>query len=282
MSSPPTKGVLVTGASTGIGAACALRLAAKGIRVFAGVRNESDGASLRQRASDTLTPVLIDVTSPDAIALARGTIGDLVGGEGLAGLVNNAGVYFGGPLEFCSVDEVRREFDVNVFGAIAVTQAFLPLLRAARGRIVNVSSISGRIALPFAGPYAASKFALEALSDSLRVELRPWGIRVALVEPGAVDTPIQDKVLATLRKAREAFPPEAHELYGPVFGLAEREERRGIPAERVAEVVEHALFARRPRRRYLVGADARLGSVVRRLPVGLRDWLIARQLPTYG
>jgi NAD(P)-dependent dehydrogenase (short-subunit alcohol dehydrogenase family) len=279
---PGAKAVLVTGASTGIGEACALRLAARGIRVFAGVRSESDGASLRQRASDGLTPVLIDVTVPDAIALARGTVADLVGPEGLAGLVNNAGVYFGGPLEFSSVDEVRKEFDVNVFGAIAVTQAFLPLLRAGRGRIVNMSSISGRIALPFAGPYAASKFALEAISDSWRVELRPWGIRVAIVEPGEVDTPIREKVLATLRKAREAFPPEAHELYGPVFGLAERQQRRGIPAERVAEAVEHALFARRPRSRYLVGADARFLSVLRRLPVGLRDWLIARELPRYG
>jgi NAD(P)-dependent dehydrogenase (short-subunit alcohol dehydrogenase family) len=279
---PGAKAVLVTGASTGIGEACALRLAARGIRVFAGVRSESDGASLRQRASDGLTPVLIDVTVPDAIALARGTVADLVGPEGLAGLVNNAGVYFGGPLEFSSVDEVRKEFDVNVFGAIAVTQAFLPLLRGGRGRIVNMSSISGRIALPFAGPYAASKFALEAISDSWRVELRPWGIRVAIVEPGEVDTPIREKVLATLRKAREAFPPEAHELYGPVFGLAERQQRRGIPAERVAEAVEHALFARRPRSRYLVGADARFLSVLRRLPVGLRDWLIARELPRYG
>jgi NAD(P)-dependent dehydrogenase (short-subunit alcohol dehydrogenase family) len=178
---PGAKAVLVTGASTGIGEACALRLAARGIRVFAGVRSESDGASLRQRASDGLTPVLIDVTVPDAIALARGTVADLVGPEGLAGLVNNAGV----------VDEVRKEFDVNVFGAIAVTQAFLPLLRGGRGRIVNMSSISGRIALPFAGPYAASKFALEAISDSWRVELRPWGIRVAIVEPGEVDTPIR-------------------------------------------------------------------------------------------
>jgi NAD(P)-dependent dehydrogenase (short-subunit alcohol dehydrogenase family) len=163
-----------------------------------------------------------------------------------------------------------------------VTQAFLPALRAGRGRIVNMSSISGLIALPFLGPYAASKFALEAISDSLRVELRPWGIPVSVVEPGDVDTPIRDKGVATLRRARESFPPEAEELYGGVFGLAEQQTRVGIPAERVAAVVAHALLARRPRHRYLVGPDARVLSAFRRLPRGLRDWLISRQLPPYG
>jgi NAD(P)-dependent dehydrogenase (short-subunit alcohol dehydrogenase family) len=250
--------------------------------VFAGVRNESDGASLRQNASDRLTPVLIDVTVPDTIASANQTIADAVGGEGLTGLVNNAGIFAGGPLEFCSLDEVRSQFEVNLFGAIAVTQAFLPLLRAGRGRIVNMSSVSGLLALPFLGPYAASKFALEAISDSWRVELRPWGILVAAIEPGLVDTPIQEKALATLKKAREAYPRQAHELYGPIFGLSEREQRRGIPAERVAKAVEHALFARRPKRRYLVGPDARIGSVLRKLPAWLRDWLIAKQFPQYG
>jgi NAD(P)-dependent dehydrogenase (short-subunit alcohol dehydrogenase family) len=276
------KAVVITGASTGIGKACALRLDEKGVRVFAGVRNEPDGASLKQNASDRLTPVLIDVTIPDTIASARRAIADAVSRDGLAGLVNNAGIYLGGPLEFSSIDEMRKEFEVNLFGAIAVAQAFLPLLRTGRGRIVNMSSISGMIALPFFGPYAASKFALEAISDSWRVELRPWGISVAVVEPGDVDTPIREKVIATLRKARQAFPPEVHELYGPILGLSERQQRRGIPAERVAEVVEHALFARRPKRRYTVGTDAKIVSALRKLPVGFRDWLIARQFPTYG
>jgi NAD(P)-dependent dehydrogenase (short-subunit alcohol dehydrogenase family) len=196
--------------------------------------------------------------------------------------VNNAGVYFGGPLEFSSLDGLRAELEVNLFGAIAVTQAFLPLLRNAKGRIVNMSSVSGLIALPFAGPYAASKFALEAVSDSWRVELRPWGIRVVLVEPGAVDTPMQQKVIDTLRKIREAYPPEAHALYGPVFGLTEQHQGGGVPAERVASAVEHALLAPRPRRRYRVGADARILSLLRRLPVALRDRFIASQLPKYG
>jgi NAD(P)-dependent dehydrogenase (short-subunit alcohol dehydrogenase family) len=278
----PAKAVVITGASTGIGRACALRLVERGVRVFAGVRSESDAAALEKGGSGRLTAVRIDVTAPDSIAAARRTVGDAVGPNGLDGLVNNAGIYLGGPLEFTSLDELRAELEVNLLGPIALTQALLPLLRSARGRIVNVSSISGRIALPFVGPYAASKFALEAISDAWRVELRPWGIRVALVEPGEIDTPMRDKVVATLRRIRADYPPEAHELYGPVFGLAERQQRRGAPPERVADAVEHALLGRRPRRRYLVGADARLLSALRRLPLGLRDRLIARELPSWG
>ncbi len=240
----PTKTVVITGASTGIGRACALHLDEKGVRVFAGVRKESDGTSLRQRASDRLSSVLIDVTDPGAIASARAEIEEAVGPKGLDGLVNNAGIFFGGPLEFSSLDGIRQEFEVNVFGAIAMTQALLPMLRTGGGRIVNMSSGSGVIALPFLGPYAASKHALEAISDSWRVELWPWGIWVAVVEPGVVDTPIREKTIATLRKAREGFPPEAHELYGQIFGTAERQQERGIPPKRVAEAVStHCLPA---------------------------------------
>jgi NAD(P)-dependent dehydrogenase (short-subunit alcohol dehydrogenase family) len=257
-------------------------LDAKGIRVFAGVRQESDGASLKQGASERLTPILLDVTIPESIASARQTVAAALERDAFVGLVNNAGVFFGGPLEFSSLDEIRRQFDVNLFGVIAMTQAFLPMIRAGQGRIVNMSSISGLIALPFVGPYAASKFALEAISDSWRVELRPWGIAVALVEPGHIETPIWEKAYATLRRMRETYPPEAHQLYGAVFGLAEQRKRTGVPAERVAKAVEHALLSGRPRRRYLVGPDAKAVSVFRRLPARFRDWLIARHLPEYG
>jgi NAD(P)-dependent dehydrogenase (short-subunit alcohol dehydrogenase family) len=276
------KGVVITGASTGIGRACTLHLAENGVRVFAGVRNESDGVALQQESSGDVVPVLIDVTCTDTIAAARQRIADAVGDVGLAGLVNNAGIYFGGPLEFSSIDEMRKEFEINLFGAISVTQAFLPQLRTGRGRIVNMSSISGVMALPFLGPYAASKFALEAISDSWRVELRPWGILVSVVEPGVVDTPMREKMLATLCKVREGYPPEARELYGPIFGLAEKHEPHTIPAERVAKVVEHALFARKPKLRYRVGAEAKSLAVFLRMPVRFRDWLIARHLPAYG
>jgi len=277
----PIRSVVITGASTGIGEACALRLDKNGVRVFAGVRSEADGKALRVRSSERLTPVLIDVTDPDSIASAQQVIAEAVGTDGLAGVVNNAGIYFGGPLEFISLEGIRGEFEVNFFGAIAVTQAFLPLLRSGSGRIVNISSTSGLVSYPFMGPYASSKFALEAISDCLRVELRPWGIHVALVEPGDIDTPIWDKGIETLRKVRGELSQEAHDLYGPVFGLAEKSGRRGIPAERVAEVVDHALFARKPKIRYLVGSDAKFVSFFRKLPASFRDWVISRKLPTY-
>ena len=276
--------VLITGASSGIGKVCALRLDGQGVRVFAGVRSEEDGASLRREASDRLAPISLDVTVPASIEAACDTIAAAVSGEGLAGLVNNAGIYCGGPLEFTPVEEIREEFEVNFFGAISATQAFLPLLRDGGGRIVNISSISGVFALPFLGPYAASKFALEAISDSWRVELRPWGISVSVVEPGVVETPFLEKSLAILREKRGKLPPEAKELYGPVFGFSERNKHKhhAIPAERVAKAVEHALFSRRPKLRYLVGAEAKSVPVFRAMPARLRDWLIAKHLPKYG
>ena len=272
------KAVVITGASSGIGKACALRLAERGATVFAGVRNMSGSGAF----PDHVTPVLLDVTLPETIASATKVIEESAGEKGLAGLVNNAGVYCGGPLEFSDLDEVRRTFEVNLFGVVSMTQAFLPLLRASKGRIVNMSSISGLIALPFFGPYAASKYALEAVSDSWRVELRPWGIPVALIEPGVVDTPLVDKATSRLREMRESFPPEAHELYGPVFGLAEKHQDRGIPVDRIAAAVEHALFARRPKYRYVLGHGAGFLSVFRKLPVSLRDWIISKQMPSYG
>ncbi|HVF10558.1 MAG TPA: SDR family NAD(P)-dependent oxidoreductase, partial [Abditibacteriaceae bacterium] len=179
--------VLVTGASTGIGAACALHLDEIGFQVFAGVRQAAAGLELRDKAANRLTPLMLDITSTASIAEAVGTIQAATGGV-LHGLVNNAGIVVAGPLEYVPVEEVRRQLEINVVGQVAVTQGVLPLLRAGRGRIVNIGSISGRSALPFMGPYSASKFALEAITDALRVALRPWQIRVSIIEPGAVAT----------------------------------------------------------------------------------------------
>jgi NAD(P)-dependent dehydrogenase (short-subunit alcohol dehydrogenase family) len=180
--------VVVTGASTGIGLACARLLAGRGFQVFAGVRKEADAEALRSEAA-SLHPVQLDVTDSEGIAEAARTVREAAG-PGLAGLVNSAGVAVTGPLEYLPVDELRTQLEVNLVGQVAVLQAFLPALRLSRGRIVNISSIGGRVALPLAGPYAASKFALEAVSDSLRRELAPWGVRVAVVEPGGVRTPV--------------------------------------------------------------------------------------------
>ncbi len=284
MGTSPIRAVVVTGASTGIGEACALRLDRAGLTVFAGVRSAEAGERLRRLASDRLHPILLDVTDEGSIELAVAAVAARLGGGGIAGLVNNAGIAVAGALEFVPVAKLREQLEVNVVGQIAVTRAFLPLLRKSGGRIVNMSSVSGRLAVPFIGPYSASKWALEALSDSLRVELRPWKIHVALIEPGVIATPIWSKSLAVAEELIQGLPPEAHVLYGPVIDFMRRRavSGAGIPADRVARAVAHALLAPRPRTRYLVGTDARVGALFARLPDRLRDRLLARALPPYG
>ncbi len=280
------RNVLITGASTGIGAACALHMDRLGWRVFAGVRREADGDALRQQASERLTPVRIDVTDEASIREAAATIAAATGDAGLHGLVNNAGVSIAGPLEFLPIEELRRQLEVNVIGQMAVTQAFLPQIRKARGRIVNMGSIGGRLSTAYLGPYDASKFAIEALTDALRAELRPWGIEVSVVEPGSIATPIWEKSQTQARQTMERLPAEAHALYGPaidaMFAAAEDAEKRGIPPERVAKAVAHALTSKRPRTRYPVGTDARIQMIVAHAPDRLRDRLINWQLKLPG
>lgn len=275
--------IVITGASTGIGRACAMHFDQLGFSVFAGVRRDADGAALRSAASDRLTPLPIDVTDAGSIAAARAQVEAAAGGRGVHGLVNNAGVGVGGPLEFVPLDDLRRQLEVNVIGQVAVTQAFLPMVRQARGRIVYIGSIAGRMATPFIAPYAASKFALEAISDALRVELRPWGIGVAIVEPGSIATPIWEKAKDTTKQVSDDLPPEGHELYGAaVSSLREVMadfEKRAIPAERVAKAVAHALLSKRPKTRYLVGTDARIqAALAAAVPDRINDRLIARQM----
>jgi NAD(P)-dependent dehydrogenase (short-subunit alcohol dehydrogenase family) len=275
--------VVVTGASTGIGQACALDLDRRGMRVFAGVRRGADGEVLAAQASERLTPVLLDVTDEGSIANARDDVERALDGRGLDGLVNNAGVAVAGPLEFLPIDEVRRQLDVNVIGQIAVTQAFLPLIRRARGRIVNMGSIGGRMSTAFLGPYDASKFAMEALTDSLRGELRPWGIEVSIVEPGSIATPIWDKSTNAARDLEARMGPEVRRYYGEaidaMYAFADETARRGVPPQKVADAVAHAIRAKRPRTRYIVGTDAKIQSVIARVvPDRIRDVLVERQV----
>jgi NAD(P)-dependent dehydrogenase (short-subunit alcohol dehydrogenase family) len=272
--------VLITGASTGIGAACAVDLDRRGFRVFAGVRQPAHGDALRARASTRLAPVLIDVSDAASIAGALATV--TASTDTLAGLVNNAGIVVAGPLELLSPDDLRQQLEVNVIGVVAVTRAFLPLLRRGRGRIVNVGSISGRMATPALGAYSASKFALGALTDSLRVEVQPWGIDVALVEPGPVATPIWQKGRASADARRAELTADAGALYGDTIAAIERvvarSEREAVPAEDVARVVAHALTAPRPKTRYLVGRRTRIRALFARLPDRLRDRLMTLAL----
>ena len=275
--------VVITGASTGIGRACALELDRLGFRVFAGVRNDTDGIGLKDASSGRILPVMLDVTDYGSISAAAGTVAQAVGDGGIKGLVNNAGIVVGGPFEFLPLDAIRRQFEVNFFGQIAVTRAFLPLLRKGHGRIVNMGSISGRVVTPFVGPYGASKHALEALSDALRVELLPWGIEVSLIEPGSIATPIWKKSVSSAAATAAAYPDKAQELYGDamraVQAAALRKGEETIPASRVVQAVVHALTAARPKTRYLVGRGAHIQALLKKiLPDRLLDRLIMKQL----
>lgn len=273
--------VLVTGASTGIGRECALHMDRLGYQVFAGVRRQVDGDALAKEASTNLTPILLDVADERSIAKAEGHIREDCSENGLVGLVNNAGIAVAGPLEFIPIPELRRQMEVNVIGQVAVTQAFLPLLRKAHGRIIFISSISGRVASPLLGPYAASKFALEALADALRRELYPWGLHVSVVEPGRIETPIWEKSVASAVDLLNGLPPEVETLYGGLIDARREGALKGTggaPVEAVARAVEHALVSLRPKTRYLVGRDARIGALaVRLLPDRLLDRILAHR-----
>ncbi len=263
------RSALVTGSSTGIGRATALRLDREGWRVFAGVRREEDAESLRAEGSERLVPVMLDVTDAAQVAAAAELIGEAVGEGGLDGLVNNAGIAVLSPLETVPLGDFRRQIEVNLTGQVAVTQAMLPLIRRATGRVVFVSSIGGRMALPFGAPYHAAKFGVEAVADCLRQELRPWKIGVAVIEPGSIDTPIWERGERIADEVAARAPAAQEELYGKTierFRVAvRRTAERGIAPDKVARAVAHALTAHRPRTRYLVGADARGQALLGRL-----------------
>jgi NAD(P)-dependent dehydrogenase (short-subunit alcohol dehydrogenase family) len=269
------KSYVVTGASSGIGHATVLRLA-KSARVFAGVRSARDHEALGA-AGANIVPVYLDVTDPDSIAQAKATVARQTADE-LNGLVNNAGIAVAAPLEMVEAAEFRKQFDINVMGPLLVTQAFLPMIRARKGRIVTIGSIGGKMALPFIGPYAASKFAIEAMSDAWRLELAPFGIRVILIEPGAVKTPIWQRSSTASLGAMDRASADGIALYGEMIGkmqkLSSKLEAGGIDPDRVAAVVERALTVPSPRARYLVGTDARVQLVIGRLPEFIRDRMI--------
>ncbi|MCL5258607.1 MAG: SDR family oxidoreductase [Firmicutes bacterium] len=276
---PAERAVVVTGSSSGIGRATALRLAGNGWIVFGGVRSEADGERLAA-LHPNLRPVILDVTNAADLAEAARSVA--LRGVPLRGVVSNAGVAVAGPLEFLPLDAVRRQFEVNVFGALAVTQTFMPLLRTTRGRLVFVGSIAGRLSPPFVAPYAASKHALAAFADSLRVELHDSGVRVALVEPGPVATPIWEKGRAGKDALIASMPPEAMRYYtraiAALAAQAGEEERRGMKADDVARAIESALTAPRPRARYLLGRPARIQAAIALLPEDLRDRLIRKAM----
>jgi NAD(P)-dependent dehydrogenase (short-subunit alcohol dehydrogenase family) len=277
----PGRGVLVTGASSGLGAATVLRLERLGFRVFAGVRRTADADRLVAQASaGRIVPVTLDVAEPDQIRLAAEDIARRLGPTDLWALVNNAGISLPGPIECLSAAQLRRQFEVGVVGPLTLVRALLPMLRRSRGRIVQVTSGLGRVALPYLGAYAASQFAKEGASDSLRRELRPFGVAVTVVRPGAIATPIWDKMAADGTAVLAGAAPRAAALYrGPFhrfLALNERRARRSrTRPEDFAATVARVLTARRPRTRYTVGRDARLAALGARL---MPDTMLDRYL----
>jgi NAD(P)-dependent dehydrogenase (short-subunit alcohol dehydrogenase family) len=278
--------VLITGASSGIGEACAIHLDRLRFKVFAGVRKEADAEALRRKSSGNLTPVILDVTDENSISAAVKQLESELGEGGLYGLVNNAGIVVSGPLEFLPIAELRTQLDINVIGQIAVTQAFLPLIRKSTGRIINIGSVSGLTSSPLIGPYSASKYALEALTDTLRMELLPWGIEVVIIEPSAIATPIWARSLSAADALEKSLSPQAHQYYGKYMTgmrrFARSSAKNGAPVMDVARVVEQALVSPKPKTRYKVGKGIRFGLLFQRLPDRLRDRLTMRQLEKVG
>lgn len=269
--------VLVTGASRGIGHASALRLAQAGYDVFAGVRRATDADDLVAAAGGRVVPVVLDITDAQQVA----ALADVLPSS-LDAVVNNAGIVVGGPLEALPVDELRRQLEVNVVGQVAVTQAVLPRLRSARGRVIFVSSVSGEVATPMTGAYNASKFALEGLADALRLELWPWRIRVVVVQPVQTDTDMWRRAEDELDAGVAGLSPEHRALYAAhIDGMRRsipRSQRAAVPADNVARTIVRAVTARRPRPRYVVGAAARAQvTVARLLPTAALDAALRRQ-----
>jgi NAD(P)-dependent dehydrogenase (short-subunit alcohol dehydrogenase family) len=272
--------VLITGAAGGLGVATVRQLDALGFQVFAGVRKVVDGERLQREISSRIIPVLLDVTDPDSIAQAAQMVMNVVGSAGLAGLVNNAGLIVEGPIELTPITEIRKEFEVCVLGPVAVTQAFLPLLRRSQGRIVNVGALSGLVTLPYYGIISAAKTALESFTDALRGELLPWGISISIVEPGALQTEIFDKSGASAQQTRQQFSAQQQQLYASglaALGKAIASQHRDNPNIAVAAIM-HALTSRRPKTRYPVGQMAGLLGFLRMLPDRLRDTLLLRSI----
>jgi NAD(P)-dependent dehydrogenase (short-subunit alcohol dehydrogenase family) len=266
--------VLVTGAARGIGRATALRLAAGGWDVVAGVRRAEEGEALAGAGGGRIAPVLLDVTDAEQLR----ALDDALPAR-LDAVVNNAGIVVSGPVEGTALDDLRRQLEVNVVGQVAVTQAVLPRLRESRGRIVFVSSLSGRVSTPMTGAYNASKFALEGLADALRMELRPWGMRVVLVEPAQTDTDLWRQADQALDESVAALSPAHRELYARHIDgsrrMIPRSQRMASPVDGVAATIERALTARRPKARYVVGAGPRAQAMLTQVtPTAARDALL--------
>jgi len=273
------KTILITGSSSGIGKACALHLDILGFKVYAGVRKRADGDSLKEEASDKLNPIILDVTDTDSIQAAANIIEKENDGE-LYGLVNNAGIGISGVVEVTPVEEIRKLMEVNVIGLFAVTQGMIPFLRKGRGRIINIGSSSGLMAFPGGSVYCASKFAVRAITDSLRLELKHLGISVVMVAPGAIESEIWEKRKEYKAELRKRVRPEIAEHYKTLARFGDKIEQviKKIPASEVAKAVADALTSAKPKCYYYVGSDAKGAAFFTKLPKRLLDWMILKRI----
>jgi NAD(P)-dependent dehydrogenase (short-subunit alcohol dehydrogenase family) len=288
MENRKAKWVVVTGASTGIGRDVALWLAEKsGFSVFVGVRKAEDGEEVLKAATPDargrMRILILDVTNAQSLADAAAEVDVVVGEAGLWGLVNNAGVVVAAPLEFVPIDRLRYQFEVNVIGQIATSQVFLPLIRRATGRLIFVGSLSGRVAFPFTGPYAGSKFAIRALCDAFRMELSKWQIPVVLIEPGAIRTPIWKKSLSYAEEMEKELSPAAKNLYSKEIEMTKAAsqfaEKTAIPTDAVSQAIAHALTAPEPKATYQMGKGVSAQLFLSRfVPPKLRDRIILNRM----
>jgi NAD(P)-dependent dehydrogenase (short-subunit alcohol dehydrogenase family) len=277
------KAVFISGASRGIGRASALMLDRLGYKVFAGVRRKEDGLDLAEKSGGNIVPVNLEITDETSVQKAAETLSAPLGEEGLSVLVNNAGIAVAGPLEFMPLARLREQFEVNVIGQVAVIQAFLPLLRKGHGRIINISSKEGILSMPFVGPYCASKHALEAISDALRMELNYWHIPVSIIEPGTIATEIISRSIKSAEECINQLPRQANDLYQTCFDRARCASTKimesALPVDNVTRTLLKAITSRKPKARYTVGPDAKALAVMSRLlPDWMIDKLILRQL----
>jgi NAD(P)-dependent dehydrogenase (short-subunit alcohol dehydrogenase family) len=273
--------VVITGASSGIGRACAIGLADAGFQVFAGVRKQADGDALKELTTGTLIPLLIDVTNAATVKAAADEVAAAVGANGIAGLINNAGIGVTWPMEAIPTDVLRKQYDINVFGHVTVIQTFLPLLRLAAGRIVNIGSIGDRLTMPFGAPLTSSKWAFASITEGLRLELRPWGIHVILIEPATIRTEAVDKMEGDAERTLSQFSEIERERYAAAYrSMTQRtlaRERTGSNPDVVAKTVIRALSTTKPKTRYLVGKHARTLAIIARLaPDSLFDQIRLR------
>ena len=274
--------VVVTGTSTGIGAATARHLAENGFHVFAGVRNAADGEAVKAQAPDAVTPLILDVTDESAISAAAETVAGIVGDRGLAGLVNNAGIAKPAPIELQPIADFREQLEVNLFGPVAMVQAFLPLIRRGGGRIVNVGSVGGMLVLPLNGAYSASKFGIRAITDALRLELRQWKIHVSLIEVAPVETAIFGKTYAELDALEQKLGKTGYGLYEKQIAAVRKSTEKAAasadPPLAIAKAIAHALTSDKPKTKYLAGHGGREIAVAAALPDRARDLALAHEL----